>query len=308
MSRLLSIARFGRNPGRGVRGSRSLLPRLDVCVVVLALAGSVTSVARSRARIWNLGDGGNSISGLELIRQPAAPASKSQPLQRGISVELAVTSSAEAMPGADSDDATIVTITNRGKVYLGINPIAPSALTEKLKATASNSGKELYIKADARTPYANVAKVLEAARAAGVQAAALLTAQPDSGQPSSTQTGSGQPGSGQSGSPQPGSVVVPKGLEVLLGPAIRAGSEPIIVQVLDSGQDSPGLIINHKPVPWDSLQSTLQPLAQSRNRVVVLERADGSLSFVQVVRVIDASRSAGKVLVIPAEHDASLKQ
>jgi|HubBroStandDraft_6_1064221.scaffolds.fasta_scaffold138394_2 biopolymer transport protein ExbD len=293
MSRLLSIARFARNPGRGVRGSRSLLPRLDVCVVVLALAGSVTSVARSRARIWNMGEGGNSSAGLELIRQPAAAASKSQPLRRGISVELAVTSTAEAMPGADSEDATIVTITNRGKVYLGINPIAPSALTEKLKATVSSSGKELYIKADARTPYANVAKVLEAARAAGVPAAALLTAQPGSPQP---------------GSPHPGGAVVPKGLEVMLGAAIRAGSESIIVQVIDTGQDSPGLIINHKAVPWDSLQSTMQPLAQNRNRAVVLERADGSLSFVQVVQVIDASRSAGKVLVIPAEHDAALKQ
>jgi biopolymer transport protein ExbD len=185
-----------------------------------------------------------------------------------------------------------VTITNRGKLYLGINPIAPAALTEKLRATAANSGKELYIKADARTPYSHVAKVLEGARAAGVPAAVLLTAQP----------GSGQAGSGQPGSPQPGSVVAPKGLEVLLGPAIRAGSESIIVQVLDSGQESPGLTINHKLVPWESLESTLQTLAASRNRVAVLERADGSLSFVQVVRVIDACRSAGKVLLIPAEH------
>jgi biopolymer transport protein ExbD/biopolymer transport protein TolR len=101
-------------------------------------------------------------------------------MQKGISVELPVTSNAVPIPEADQEDALIVSVTDDGSVYFGVAPISPAALTEKVRDGLSNrTERKLYIKADARTPYANVVKVLDAMRTAGVEAPNLLTAQRD---------------------------------------------------------------------------------------------------------------------------------
>ena len=130
----------------------------------------------------------------------AAPRCTAQALQKGISVELAVTHNAVAMPDADKEGALIVAVTHSGSVYFGIDPITPAALAEK----PGLSGQKLYIKADARTPYANVAKVLDAVRTAGVTSPNLLTGQPET--------------------PEPGKLVPPKGLEVLVGPPLPSAA------------------------------------------------------------------------------------
>ena len=109
--------------------------------------------------------------------------------KKGISVELPVTSNAVAMPDADQEDSLIVSVTDNGRVYFGVNPISPAALAEKVKGGMSNrTEKKLYIKADARIPYANVVKVLDAVRAPGVEAPNLLTAQQDSSEPGTPRT------------------------------------------------------------------------------------------------------------------------
>jgi biopolymer transport protein ExbD len=113
-----------------------------------------------------------------VIVMSTAPWSTSQVMQKGISVELAPTSSAVPVPDADSPDALIITVTDTGRTYLGIDPVMPDSLVEKLKRRPSHRAQSLYIKADARAPYASVVKVLDAARAAGVSAVALLTTQP----------------------------------------------------------------------------------------------------------------------------------
>src|SRR5260370_5559530 len=159
-----------------------------------------------------------------------------QTMQKGISVELPVTSNAEATPDADQEDALIVSVTDDGSMYFGIDPISPAALAEKVRDGLSNrTERKLYIKADARTPYANVVKVLAAMRTAGVEAPNLLTAQRDA-----------------SG---PGTLIPLKGLEVLIGPPLRAGSEAIVVQVLTSEHQRPALKINNEPVQRATLQS-----------------------------------------------------
>ena len=112
----------------------------------------------------------------------AAPRCTAQALRKGVSVELAVTRNAVAMPDADKDGAIIVAVTHSGKVYFGIDPITPAALAEK-HGLFSQAGEKLYIKADARTPYANVAKVLDAVRTAGVTAPNLLTGQHETPEP-----------------------------------------------------------------------------------------------------------------------------
>src|ERR1700737_4191547 len=95
----------------------------------------------------------------------AAPWSTAQAMQKGISVELARTSNAVPVPDADNPNAMIITVTDTGSLYFGIDPVTPESLTQKLKGRLSHN---LYIKADAKAPYAYVVKVLDAARKAGV--------------------------------------------------------------------------------------------------------------------------------------------
>jgi biopolymer transport protein ExbD len=144
---------------------------LEVCLVALTLTGSAPSIAA----------------------QSAAEVHK----QKGITVDLPPTSNAVAVPGADKDDALVVTVTPDGSVYLGVNLTSPATLADKIRDVLSNrSPKTLYIKADARTAYASLVRVLDAVRTAGVQQVTLLTAQRDS--------------------QSPGTLVPPKGLEMLI--------------------------------------------------------------------------------------------
>ncbi len=195
----------------------------------------------------------------------AAPLCTAQKLQKGVSVELAATRNAIAMPEADNEGALIVAVTHSGSVYFGIDPITPAALAKK-----SGLEGKLYIKADARTPYADVAKVLDALHTAGVTAPNLLT--------------------GQHETPQPGKPVSPKGLEVRVGPPLPSGAESTVVQILSSGQSSPLLKINNQDVPWANLESRLRQLHSEK---VVLLKADRQLPYGDVVHAIDVCRATG---------------
>ena len=138
-----------------------------------------------------------------LTMAAAASGSSGQAMQKGISVELAPTSSAVPVPDADNPDALIVTVTDSGKLYFGIGPVTAGSLAEKLKGRLSRA-QNLYIKADARAPYASVVKVLDAARAACVAGVTLLTTQPKTA--------------------QAGTVVLPEGIEMEL--ARRSPASP----------------------------------------------------------------------------------
>jgi biopolymer transport protein ExbD len=229
---------------------------LEVCLVALALTTST--------KLLVVGQSGE------------------QPLQKGISVQLPVTSNAVPVPDADRGDASIVSVTENGSVYFGTDLTTPAALTEKARNGMSNRTTKLYIKADARTPYANVAEVLDAVRTVGVESLELLTNQIDTS--------------------KQGTRVSPQGLEVSFG--TRAGSsERILVQMLKSEQQQPALKINDEPASWATLQSALWQLSQSRNERVVLLNAEGSLPFADVVAVTDLCRSTGAkvILVTPGQ-------
>ncbi|MGA9979895.1 MAG: biopolymer transporter ExbD [Candidatus Sulfotelmatobacter sp.] len=201
-------------------------------------------------------------------------------LQKGVRVELASTSSATPAPDADNANAWIVAVTENGTVYLGTDPITPAALAGEMKNPPRDRQQKLYIKADARTPYADVMRVLEAARAAGVAAPTLLTAQQES--------------------PAPGTIVSPKGLEVLLD--APSSSSSILVQVLSSEQARPTLKVNSQDVAPAKLQGTLAQLLQNRSEKMVLMNSSGAVSFADVAHVIDVCRSVGArvVLATPA--------
>ena len=131
-----------------------------------------------------------------LTALPGAVFSQNIPLQRGVSVQLPVTSNAVAVPNADNQDALVVALTADGATYLGVNRLPTSALADSVRNILSTRNeKTLYIKADARVPYARLVEVIDAVRNSGVDGLTLLTAQPE------TPDQSGRP-------------VAPKGLEM----------------------------------------------------------------------------------------------
>jgi biopolymer transport protein ExbD len=151
---------------------------------------SPNNLVRLKNRVWSMA------SLVLLIMMSAVPRSSAQAMQKGISVNLAPTSSAVAVPDADNSDALIITVTDSGRLYFGIDPVTPDSLAEKLKGRLSQRTQNLYVKADARAPYAFVVMVLDAAHTAGVAGVTLLTTQPKA--------------------TQAGTVVVPEGIEMEL--------------------------------------------------------------------------------------------
>ena len=129
-----------------------------------------------------------------------------QTMRQGITVELPVTTNAVPAPKADKQDSLIVTVTYDGNVYLGIDRIRPTELTERVKRALSNrADRTIYVKADARTAYRNLVVVLDSVSTAGVEGLTFLTAQRDG--------------------EEPGTFVGPKGLEMLVvspRPAVRS--------------------------------------------------------------------------------------
>ena len=102
------------------------------------------------------------------------------PLQQGVSVQLAVTSNAVAVPNADKQDALVVALTADGSIYLRANRVPTPDLADTVKRMLSTrTDKTLYIKADARVPYARLVEVMDAVQKSGVDGLTFLTAQQD---------------------------------------------------------------------------------------------------------------------------------
>jgi biopolymer transport protein TolR len=128
-------------------------------------------------------------------QQPGSPV----PLQRGVSVQMPITRNAVAVPNADTQDALVVALTADGTAYLRAERLATSALADQVRASLSTrKEKTLYIKADARVPYARLIEVIDAIQKSGVQGLTLLTAQQDAADKATR-------------------VVPPKGLEMRVG-------------------------------------------------------------------------------------------
>jgi biopolymer transport protein ExbD/biopolymer transport protein TolR len=142
---------------------------LEVCLVALTLAGGMLLVAAQTADV---------------------------PMQRGIAVNQPVMHNAVAIPQADKEDAVVVTLTQGGSIYLGIDRTSIAALSEKIRSVLSNrNARIVYIKADAHVPYSSVVSIMDALRAADIRTFGLLTAKD---------------------SDKPGALVTPKGLEMLI--------------------------------------------------------------------------------------------
>jgi biopolymer transport protein ExbD len=117
---------------------------------------------------------------LAAIAVALAAQSDSAPPQRGVHVELPVTRNAVAVPNADKPDAPVLALTADGTAYLRANRVAPSALANNVQTLlATQTDKTLYIKADARVPYARLVEVIDTLRQSGVEGLTLLTEQQD---------------------------------------------------------------------------------------------------------------------------------
>ena len=91
-------------------------------------------------------------------------------------VDLVRASHATDLPSAMREDAAIVSVTRDGGVYLDSQAIPLGQLPNQIwKHFNAGGEKKVYVKADARAKYADVAAVLDVLRAAKVQHIALIT-------------------------------------------------------------------------------------------------------------------------------------
>ena len=206
-----------------------------------------------------------------LVAGVVAGPCRGQTLQKGISVEMAVTANATSMPAADDANAWVVAVTRDGALFFGTEKFTPDGLSETMKSRPRNRDQKLYIKADARAPFAEVQRVLQAGRTVWFDAAVLLSSQPEQA--------------------APGTIVPPKGLEVLVG--APSGAEAVVVEVSRSDRPAPRLTVNGADVSEAALSETLKRALSNGSGKLVALKVDGQLTFSQVAHVIDACRGAG---------------
>jgi biopolymer transport protein ExbD len=82
------------------------------------------------------------------------------------------------MPGANREDALIVSILRDGTLYFGKHKTRPGDLPAQIReGVARGAEKKIYIRADERLRYVSVREVLAAVRSAGVEKIAFLVYQ-----------------------------------------------------------------------------------------------------------------------------------
>lgn len=198
-------------------------------------------------------------------------------MRQGVSVQMVKTANATPAPDADNEDAWVVSVTADGRLFFDVKTVTAESLIEVMKATPRHRDQDLYIKADARTSFGNVRKVLKVATVDGFESAVLLTKQNET--------------------TALGKLVAPIGLTVLLA---VAPAQRVVVQLRDSGEKIPKLLVDNRDVMMSDLKNALNQALQSRSERLIAMQADDSLPFATVVQVIDASSSVkAKVMILP---------
>jgi biopolymer transport protein ExbD len=101
-------------------------------------------------------------------------------LQKGVSVDLAVTDNPVDMQQADREDSVIISITRDGNFYLNADQVSVENVGSQVaELLADRAEKLVYVKSDYRTTYGNVKDVVDSVRAAGVDQIGLLTERRD---------------------------------------------------------------------------------------------------------------------------------
>ena len=83
---------------------------------------------------------------------------------------------AEGEPLTPGENQMILSITNDGTYFINETPIAAEELNPKLAAIAeANPNQDIFVKADGKVPYELVAKLIGAAKQAGIPRVGLVT-------------------------------------------------------------------------------------------------------------------------------------
>jgi biopolymer transport protein ExbD len=97
-------------------------------------------------------------------------------LQKGVSVDKALTHNPRKMPDAEKTDAVELAVARDGKIFLNAQPVAMGDITKKVDDLMSNKlNKVVFIKSDARAKYGDVVSVVDNVRAAGIEQLGLIT-------------------------------------------------------------------------------------------------------------------------------------
>jgi biopolymer transport protein ExbD len=213
-----------------------------------------------------------------LAPSAAAQSPANEPMQTGISVQMASSKNALPVPDADKANAWVVTLSNTGGVYFGEGQLTFDGLRQEMISHPRNRDQKLYIKADARAQYADVERVLMAARASDFFTPVLLTAQTEEH---------------ALGTPIP-----PTGMELSVGSTTTARSGSMAVQILNSSPGQQALKMNNEQIPWADLQDRMRESLGKQREPVVVVTAGGGLPFAAVVHVIDVCRQAGAKVIL----------
>jgi biopolymer transport protein TolR len=197
-------------------------------------------------------------------------------LQKGVSVQMAVTNNAQAMPAADELDAWVIAVTADGRLFFGADQETAEGLLDQMKVNPRKRDQNLYIKADARAPFSAVKKALYAAREGLFENPVLLTMQHES--------------------VRPGTVAPPRGIGVSLSDS--RGGEAVFVRLSSSEHGPATLNINGQTMAWQELDSTLKQATHSPGRTVLVEVND-AVSFADVMHVLDAARANNATVSLP---------
>lgn len=96
-------------------------------------------------------------------------------LQEGVYVNKATARNAREEPLVDEEDATMVTVTRQGQVYINRELVSDEQFVEKLiERVALAPELPLFIKGDVAVPYGKVVELVTQARDSGVEQIGLM--------------------------------------------------------------------------------------------------------------------------------------
>jgi biopolymer transport protein TolR len=103
-------------------------------------------------------------------------------LYQGVDVNLPKTE-AKPMPAAEREKKIVVTVNDKGEIFIEKKKYSPSELRVKIREHIRDQGKkpedeEVFLRADASVPYGTVIEVMAEIKNAGVKKLSLVTEPP----------------------------------------------------------------------------------------------------------------------------------
>ena len=96
-------------------------------------------------------------------------------LQEGVYVNKATAKNAQEAPLVDDENATMVTVTRNGQVYINRDLVPDEEIIEQLVDQVSRAPElPLFVKGDVAVPYGTVVELVTRAREAGVEQIGLM--------------------------------------------------------------------------------------------------------------------------------------